>query len=53
MNPDYLLLEEVTSALNPELVSEVLDTLTILAQDGMTMIAATHEMPFAREVVDA
>ena len=39
MNPDYLLLDEVTSALDPELVGEVLDTLRMLAQDGMTMIA--------------
>ena len=52
MNPDYLLLDEVTSALDPELVGEVLDTLRMLAQDGMTMIAVTHEMPFAREVAD-
>ncbi len=52
MNPDYLLLDEVTSALDPELVGEVLDTLRMLAEDGMTMIAVTHEMPFAREVAD-
>ena len=52
MSPDYLLLDEVTSALDPELVGEVLDTLRMLAQDGMTMIAVTHEMPFAREVAD-
>ena len=52
MNPNYLLLDEVTSALDPELVGEVLDTLRMLANDGMTMIAVTHEMPFAREVAD-
>lgn len=52
MEPDYLLLDEVTSALDPELVGEVLDTLRMLAQDGMTMIAVTHEIPFAREVAD-
>ena len=52
MNPDYLLLDEVTSALDPELVGEVLDTLRMLAEDGMTMIAVTHEIPFAREVAD-
>ena len=52
MSPDYLLLDEVTSALDPELVGEVLDTLRMLAEDGMTMIAVTHEIPFAREVAD-
>ncbi len=52
MDPDYLLLDEVTSALDPELVGEVLDALRDLAQEGMTMIAVTHEMPFAREVAD-
>ncbi len=52
MNPDYLLLDEVTSALDPELVGEVLDTLRMLAEEGMTMIAVTHEIPFAREVAD-
>lgn len=52
MKPDYLLLDEVTSALDPELVGEVLDTLRMLAEDGMTMIAVTHEIPFAREVAD-
>ena len=52
MNPNYLLLDEVTSALDPELVGEVLDTLRMLAKDGMTMIAVTHEIPFAREVAD-
>lgn len=52
MKPDYMLLDEVTSALDPELVGEVLDTLRLLAAEGMTMIAVTHEMPFAREVAD-
>ncbi len=52
MKPDYMLLDEVTSALDPELVGEVLDTLRILAEDGMTMICVTHEMGFARDVSD-
>jgi hydroxyproline transport system ATP-binding protein len=52
MKPDYMLLDEVTSALDPELVGEVLDTLRLLAKEGMTMIAVTHEIPFAREVAD-
>lgn len=52
MNPDYMLLDEVTSALDPELVGEVLDTLRMLSNEGITMIAVTHEIPFAREVAD-
>ena len=52
MKPDYMLLDEVTSALDPELVGEVLDTLRLLADEGITMIAVTHEIPFAREVAD-
>jgi polar amino acid transport system ATP-binding protein len=52
MRPDYMLLDEVTSALDPELVGEVLDTLRMLAEDGMTMICVTHEMGFARDVSD-
>lgn len=52
MNPDYLLLDEITSALDPELVGEVLDTLRMLAGVGLTMIVVTHEIPFAREVAD-
>lgn len=52
MHPNYLLLDEVTSALDPELVGEVLDTLRKLSDSGMTMIAVTHEMSFAREVGD-
>ncbi len=50
MSPKLLLLDEVTSALDPELVEEVLMLLRQLAEDGMTMILATHEMQFAREV---
>ncbi|WP_157015571.1 amino acid ABC transporter ATP-binding protein [Mesorhizobium xinjiangense] len=52
MNPMLLLLDEITSALDPELVSEVLDIVRDLAAGGMTMILATHEMGFAREVAD-
>ena len=52
MRPDYMLLDEVTSALDPELVGEVLDTLRLLAEEGMTMICVTHEMGFARDVSD-
>jgi len=50
MRPRLLLLDEVTSALDPELVAEVLGIVRQLAQDGMTMLLATHEMSFAREV---
>jgi polar amino acid transport system ATP-binding protein len=50
--PRALLLDEVTSALDPELVGEVLDLIRELKFDGMTMIIATHEMAFAREVAD-
>jgi hydroxyproline transport system ATP-binding protein len=52
MSPDYMLFDEVTSALDPQLVGEVLDTLRMLASEGMTMICVTHEMKFAREVSD-
>lgn len=52
MKPDYMLFDEVTSALDPELVGEVLDTLRMLRDDGMTMICVTHEIAFAREVSD-
>lgn len=52
MRPDYMLFDEVTSALDPELVGEVLDTLRLLRDDGMTMICVTHEIAFAREVSD-
>jgi polar amino acid transport system ATP-binding protein len=50
MQPDLLLLDEVTSALDPVLVAEVLDQIRELAAQGMTMIIATHEMGFARDV---
>ena len=50
MRPDILLLDEITSALDPELVAEVLDVIRELAVGGMTMVIATHEMGFAREI---
>ena len=50
MNPKVLLLDEITSALDPELVGEVLTVVRELADDGMTMILVTHEMSFARDV---
>jgi len=50
MKPEALLLDEITSALDPELVGEVLNIVRELAREGMTMILATHEMGFAREV---
>ncbi len=50
MQPKLMLFDEVTSALDPELVREVLDVMKQLARDGMTMIVVTHEMSFAREV---
>jgi polar amino acid transport system ATP-binding protein len=50
MQPDVLLLDEVTSALDPELVAEVLDVIRELAAAGMTMLIATHEMGFARDI---
>ncbi len=52
MQPDILLFDEITSALDPELVAEVLDVLRALRAEGMTMILATHEMGFARELAD-
>ena len=52
MNPKVLLLDEITSALDPQLVSEVLNLVRSLTEVGMTMIIATHEMSFAREVSD-
>ena len=52
MNPNLMLLDEITSALDPQLVGEVLALVRTLAHDGMTMIIATHEMSFAREVAD-
>ncbi len=50
MEPRLLLLDEITSALDPELVAEVLNIVRDLAKDGMTMMLATHEMGFAKEV---
>ncbi|MBT3206058.1 MAG: amino acid ABC transporter ATP-binding protein [Gammaproteobacteria bacterium] len=52
MNPDVMLFDEVTAALDPETVKEVLVTIKELAADGMTCILVTHEMGFAREVAD-
>jgi polar amino acid transport system ATP-binding protein len=52
MRPKLMLLDEVTSALDPELVGEVLNVIRELAQTGMTMLIATHEMSFAREIAD-
>jgi len=52
MNPDVMLFDEVTAALDPETVKEVLVTIKDLAQEGMTCILVTHEMGFAREVAD-
>jgi polar amino acid transport system ATP-binding protein len=50
MNPKLMLFDEVTSALDPELVGEVLQLMQTLARDGLTMVVVTHEMDFAREV---
>ncbi|MEJ0015868.1 MAG: ATP-binding cassette domain-containing protein [Acetobacteraceae bacterium] len=52
MEPEVMLFDEVTSALDPELVGEVLTVMKQLADDGMTMIVVTHEMAFARRVAD-
>ncbi|MGZ4139141.1 MAG: amino acid ABC transporter ATP-binding protein [Actinomycetota bacterium] len=52
MRPKLMLFDEVTSALDPELVKEVLDVMRRLASEGMTMLVVTHEMGFAREVAD-
>ncbi len=52
MRPELMLLDEVTSALDPELVAEVLEVIRELAAGGMTMLIATHEMGFAREIAD-
>ena len=52
MNPKLMLLDEITSALDPQLVADVLNLVRELAEVGMTMIIATHEMSFAREVAD-
>jgi len=50
MSPEYMLFDEITSALDPQLVGEVLDTMRMLSRDGMTMMVVTHEIRFAREV---
>jgi polar amino acid transport system ATP-binding protein len=52
MQPDIMLLDEITAALDPELVAEVLDVIRELAAEGMTLVLATHEMGFARDVAD-
>jgi len=52
MRPSIMLLDEVTSALDPELVAEVLNVIRELAGEGMTMLIATHEMGFARDIAD-
>lgn len=52
MQPEIMLFDEITSALDPELVGEVLDVLRQLRREGMTMVLATHEMGFARELAD-
>jgi polar amino acid transport system ATP-binding protein len=51
-NPELLLLDEITSALDPELVTEVLDLVRELKAEGTTIVMATHEMAFARDVAD-
>ena len=52
MNPDIMLFDEVTSALDPELIAEVLNVIKELAASGMTMVIATHEMGFARDIAN-
>jgi polar amino acid transport system ATP-binding protein len=52
LNPDILLLDEVTSALDPEMTNEVLDAIRELSEDGITLIIVSHEMAFVREVSD-
>ena len=52
MSPNVLLFDDPTSALDPEMVGEVLDVMKQLAEEGMTMVVVTHEMGFAREVAD-
>jgi len=52
LRPDILLLDEVTSALDPELVTEVLDTIRLLSKEGRTMIIVSHEMAFVKEIAD-
>ena len=52
MRPQVMLLDEITAALDPELVAEVLDVIRELAEEGMTLVIATHEMGFARDVAN-
>ncbi|MEX0832368.1 MAG: amino acid ABC transporter ATP-binding protein [Actinomycetota bacterium] len=52
MTPDLMLLDEVTSALDPELIADVLEAIRELAEEGMTMVIATHEMGFARDIAN-
>lgn len=52
MEPSYMLFDEVTSALDPELVGEVLETMRLLKSEGMTMVVVTHDIGFARESAD-
>ena len=52
MHPEILLLDEITAALDPEMVREVLEVVLSLAKEGRTMIIVTHEMQFARAVAD-
>jgi len=52
MEPEYMLLDEITSALDPELVGEVLMVLRALRTEGLTMLVVTHEMDFARDIAD-
>jgi polar amino acid transport system ATP-binding protein len=52
MEPSYMLFDEVTSALDPELVAEVLDTMRLLKSEGMTMVVVTHDIAFARDSGD-
>jgi len=52
MKPKVMLFDDPTSALDPEMISEVLDAIKELAREGMTMVVVTHEMGFAREVAD-
>ena len=52
MNPNIMLFDEPTSALDPEMIKEVLDVMVDLANEGMTMLCVTHEMGFAKTVVD-
>ena len=52
MHPEVLLLDEITAALDPEMVREVLDVVLALAQEGRTMVIVTHEMQFAKAVAD-